>query len=30
MFSVIFETLPNRENWNDYLHNVKILRPEQP
>jgi len=28
MFSVIFETLPNRENWNDYLHKVKILRPE--
>ncbi|TQF29719.1 antibiotic biosynthesis monooxygenase [Bradyrhizobium sp. UNPA324] len=28
MFSVIFETLPNRENWDDYLDNAKILRPE--
>jgi heme-degrading monooxygenase HmoA len=28
MFSVIFEVLPNRENWDDYLDNANILRPE--
>jgi heme-degrading monooxygenase HmoA len=28
MFSVIFEVLPNTENWNDYLDNAKMLRPE--
>ena len=28
MFSVIFEVLPNRENWDDYLDNANMLRPE--
>lgn len=28
MFSVIFEVLPNTENWDDYLDNAKLLRPE--
>jgi hypothetical protein len=28
MFSVIFEVLPNNENWDDYLDNAKMLRPE--
>jgi heme-degrading monooxygenase HmoA len=28
MFSVIFEVLPNRENWDDYLNSAKMLRPE--
>jgi len=28
MFSVIFEVLPNKENWDDYLDNAKMLRPE--
>jgi hypothetical protein len=28
MFSVIFEVLPNKENWDDYLNNAKMLRPE--
>jgi hypothetical protein len=28
MFSVIFEVLPNKENWVDYLDNAKMLRPE--
>src|SRR4051795_5193598 len=28
MFSVIFEVLPNRENWDDYLDNAKMLRSE--
>ena len=28
MFSVIFEVLPNKENWGDYLDNAKMLRPE--
>ena len=28
MFSVIFEALPNKENWDDYLDNAKMLRPE--
>ena len=28
MFSVIFEVLPNNENWDDYLDNAKTLRPE--
>jgi|HubBroStandDraft_1064217.scaffolds.fasta_scaffold213482_2 heme-degrading monooxygenase HmoA len=28
MFSVIFEVLPNQANWNDYLDNAKMLRPE--
>src|SRR3954447_18782417 len=28
MFSVIFEVLPNQENWGDYLNNAKMLRPE--
>ena len=28
MFSVIFEVLPNKENWDNYLGNVKMLRPE--
>src|SRR5438309_2691001 len=26
MFSVIFEVLPNKENWDDYLDNAKMLR----
>ena len=28
MFSVIFEVLPNKANWNDYLDSAKMLRPE--
>ena len=28
MFSVIFEVHPNKANWNDYLDNAKMLRPE--
>ncbi len=28
MFSVIFEVLPNKANWNDYLDNAKLLRPD--
>ncbi len=28
MFSVIFEAQPNKANWNDYLDNAKMLRPE--
>jgi heme-degrading monooxygenase HmoA len=28
MFSVIFEVQPNKANWNDYLDNAKMLRPE--
>ncbi|QOG19165.1 antibiotic biosynthesis monooxygenase family protein [Bradyrhizobium sp. SEMIA] len=28
MFSVIFETLPNREKWDDYLDKARLLRPE--
>jgi heme-degrading monooxygenase HmoA len=28
MFSVIFEVLPNKENWDDYLDNAKMLHPE--
>src|SRR5258705_13544968 len=28
MFSVIFEVLPNKESWDDYLDNAKMLRPE--
>ncbi|MGY3471031.1 heme-degrading monooxygenase HmoA [Bradyrhizobium sp. LM6.11] len=28
MFSAIFEVLPNKENWDDYLDNAKMLRPE--
>ena len=28
MFSVIFEVLPNKAYWNDYLDNAKMLRPE--
>jgi heme-degrading monooxygenase HmoA len=28
MFSVIFEVLPNKENWDNYLGNAKMLRPE--
>jgi heme-degrading monooxygenase HmoA len=28
MFSVIFEVFPNKANWDDYLANAKILRPE--
>jgi heme-degrading monooxygenase HmoA len=28
MFSVIFEVLPNKENWDDYLDDAKMLRPE--
>ena len=28
MFSVIFEVLPRKENWDDYLGNAKMLRPE--
>jgi heme-degrading monooxygenase HmoA len=28
MFSVIFEVLPNKGNWDDYLDNAKMLRPE--
>ena len=25
---MIFEVLPNKENWDDYLDNAKMLRPE--
>ena len=28
MFSVIFEVFPNKENWDDYLDNAAMLRPE--
>src|ERR1700735_1699873 len=28
MFSVLFEVLPHNENWDDYLNNAKMLRPE--
>src|SRR5258705_1659636 len=28
MFSVIFELLPNKGNWDDYFDNAKMLRPE--
>jgi heme-degrading monooxygenase HmoA len=28
MFSVIFEVLPNKENWDDYLDNAEMLRGE--
>src|SRR5438309_11128041 len=28
MFSVIFEVLPNKKNWDDYFDNAKMLRPE--
>ncbi len=28
MFSVIFEVFPNKENWDDYLDNAEMLRPE--
>jgi len=28
MFSVIFEVSPNQENWDDYLDNAEMLRPE--
>ncbi|MGH6797673.1 MAG: antibiotic biosynthesis monooxygenase family protein [Roseiarcus sp.] len=28
MFSVIFEVLPNKANWSDYLDNAIMLRPE--
>jgi heme-degrading monooxygenase HmoA len=28
MFSVLFEVLPHKENWDDYLNNAKMLRPE--
>jgi heme-degrading monooxygenase HmoA len=28
MFSMIFEVLPNKENWDDYFDNAKMLRPE--
>ena len=28
MFSVIFEVLPRKENWDDYLENAKMLRSE--
>ena len=28
MFSVIFEVLPNKENWDDYFDNANMLRPE--
>ena len=30
MFSVIFEVLPNKENWDDYFDNAKMLRPVAP
>ena len=29
VFSVMFEVLPNQANWNDYLDNAKMLRPER-
>ena len=28
MFSVIFEVLPDKANWGDYLDNATMLRPE--
>jgi heme-degrading monooxygenase HmoA len=28
MFSVIVEVFPRTENWDDYLDNAKMLRPE--
>ena len=28
MFSVIFEVLPRKENWDDNLENAKMLRTE--
>ncbi len=28
MFSVIFEVLPNKANWDDHLGSAKMLRPE--
>jgi len=28
MFSVIFEVLPKRDQWDNYLGNAKLLRPE--
>ena len=28
MFSVIFEVLPYKDNWDDYLNSAKMLRPE--
>ena len=28
MFSVIFEVFPNKENWDDYFDNAKMLHPE--
>ena len=28
MFSVIFEVLPNKANWDDYLDKARMLRPE--
>jgi heme-degrading monooxygenase HmoA len=28
MFSVIFEVLPNKENWDDYFRDAEVLRPE--
>ena len=28
MFSVIFKVLPSKENWDDYLDNAKMLRPD--
>src|SRR5262249_61366966 len=28
MFSVIFEALPNKQSWDDYLDSAKMLRPE--
>ena len=28
MFPVIFEVLPRKENWDNYLENAKMLRPE--
>jgi heme-degrading monooxygenase HmoA len=28
MFSVLFEVHPNRENWDHYLDNARMLRPE--
>jgi hypothetical protein len=30
MFSVIFEVLPRKENWDDYLENAKMLVPRSP
>jgi len=28
MFSVVFEVLPNNENWDDYLGSAKMLHLE--